>query len=117
MEDRGRDGGTVERSGMAPSDVAVTPDGGVTVIWSDGHVTALDLVTLRDRCPCARCHQRRRDGEPVMWQRPDRLRIAGAELVGAWGLGLAWNDGHAAGVYEWDLLRSWCACGGCAGVR
>jgi DUF971 family protein len=104
-------------SGTAPSDIAVAPDEGVTVTWADHHVTELDLVALRERCPCARCDQRRRDGEAVTWQRPDRFRIAGAELAGGWGLALAWNDGHAAGIYDWDLLRSWCPCVVCDGLR
>jgi DUF971 family protein len=36
------------------------------------------------------------------------LRIEEAELVGAWGLSVTWNDGHATGIYPWDALRRWC---------
>jgi DUF971 family protein len=36
---------------------------------------------------------------------PQPLRIVDAALVRAWGIGFAWNDGHATGVYSWELLR------------
>lgn len=100
-------------SSAAPVDVAVDRDDAVTITWGDGHVTRLPLVLLRERCPCARCGQQRRGGGPVWSGRADRLRVAGAELVGGWGLGFAWSDGHATGVYAWDVLRSWCACAAC----
>ncbi|MBV8304163.1 MAG: DUF971 domain-containing protein, partial [Acidimicrobiia bacterium] len=35
------------------------------------------------------------------------LRAEGAELVGAWGVSLRWNDGHSTGIYAWDVLRAW----------
>lgn len=98
----------------APTDVAIDRLAAVTLTWPDGHVTRLPASLLRARCPCASCEQRRRAGDPVWSGRAERLRIAGAELIGAWGLGLAWSDGHATGVYRWDLLRSWCTCAGCA---
>ena len=31
-----------------------------------------------------------------------------ARLVGAWGLGLTWSDGHATGIYPWESMRRWC---------
>jgi DUF971 family protein len=36
---------------------------------------------------------------------PQPLRIVDAKLVGAWGIGITWNDGHAASIYSWELLR------------
>ncbi len=67
-----------------------------------------DLEELRERCPCAECRTRREQGRPV--RSPSSplqpLRITDAELVGAWGLGITWNDGHRTGIYSWDLLRA-----------
>lgn len=93
--------------------VDVDRDRALTVTWVDGHVTTLGVAELRERCPCVACVDRRRAGEPTAVADPTTLRIAGAELVGGWGLGLAWSDGHNTGVYEWQALRSWCACPDC----
>ena len=30
-----------------------------------------------------------------------------AELVGAWGIQIHWNDGHETGIYAWSMLRVW----------
>jgi DUF971 family protein len=84
------------------------------VTWSDGHRSRFALATLREACPCARCEDLRRSSRPVWSGKAHRLRVAGAELVGNWGLGLAWSDGHATGVYEWSVLRALCPCPDCA---
>jgi len=38
---------------------------------------------------------------------PWSIGYEGAELVGAWGVSLRWNDGHSTGIYAWDVLRAW----------
>lgn len=86
------------------------------VTWTDDHIGRFDLVSLRRACSCAMCTEMREQGEEV-WPRPGApgvLRLEGAELMGAWGLNLRWNDGHETGVYEWDVLRSSCRCPLCA---
>ena len=40
-------------------------------------------------------------------RQPDPLRITNAELHGAWGLTIEWNDGHATGIFPFELLRRW----------
>ena len=60
-------------------------------------------------CPCAECRGLRDRGEQA-WPRPSSprpLRAEDAELVGAWGLSVRWNDGHSTGIYSWDVLRAW----------
>ena len=44
--------------------------------------------------------------------RPDR-----AELVGRYALQIFWNDGHSAGIYAFDYLRSLCPCPECDAQR
>ena len=100
--------------GAAPVDIAIDQERAVALTWPDGHLTHLPLPLLRERCPCAACERSRRAGGAVWSGDADRLEIAGAELVGGWGLGLAWSDGHATGVYSWDMLRSWCGCATCS---
>lgn len=101
----------------APADVAIDPGEAVTITWADGHRTRLALPDLRRACPCARCQDLRRTGRQVWSGDAAALRVAGAELVGGWGLGLAWSDGHATGVHEWPVLRASCQCPECGAPR
>jgi DUF971 family protein len=43
------------------------------------------------------------------------LRIESANLHGAWGLVVAWNDGHATGIFPFESLRRWDEGGGAFG--
>lgn len=91
-------------------DITVKRDEYVEVVFGDGHTCRFGLVELRLTCPCAECRGIRERGDEA-WPGPGSpvpLRIEGAELVGGWGLGLAWNDGHATGIYPWESLRRWC---------
>lgn len=91
----------------------------LVVEWSDDHISRYDLVKLRRQCTCAFCVDQRKRDQPV-WPGPDapeRLGVEGAELVGAWGLNLRWNDRHETGVYAWDTLRAWCDCSHCASAE
>ncbi|MGI9031253.1 MAG: gamma-butyrobetaine hydroxylase-like domain-containing protein, partial [Ilumatobacteraceae bacterium] len=38
---------------------------------------------------------------------PLPLRVEQADLHGAWGLNITWNDGHATGIYPFEMLRRW----------
>ncbi len=92
-----------------PATIDVARDEGVTITFLDGHVARFDLLSLRDACPCATCRSLRDRGE-VVWPRPGSptpLRIENAELHGAWGLRLTWNDGHATGIFPFEALRHW----------
>jgi DUF971 family protein len=91
----------------APATIDVDRDDGLTLTWADGTTRRFELEELRRHCPCAECRTRRDRGLPV-WPVPSSprpLRILDAELVGAWGIGITWNDGHTTGVYSWELLR------------
>lgn len=92
-----------------PARIDVERDESVTVTYDDGYVARFDLLRLRRGCPCATCRGRRDEGEAV-WPRPESpmpLRIDDARLHGAWGLAITWNDGHATGIFPFDLLRRW----------
>ena len=94
---------------IPPSDVELDRQVGLTLRWPDGALAHLDLVTLRVMCPCAECRGLR-EQDRVVWPKPSSpqpLEALGAELVGAWGLSITWNDGHSTGIYPWNLLRDW----------
>ncbi len=89
--------------------VEVDRERGVTITFGDGLVAEFDLMSLRLACPCATCRSLR-DKEEEVWPQPSSpqpLRITGADLYGAWGLNVTWNDGHATGIYPFDALRNW----------
>ena len=92
-----------------PESIDVAKDAAVTVTYLDGYVAQFDLVSLRQGCPCATCRGLRERGEDC-WPRPNSalpLRIEQADLHGAWGLNITWNDGHATGIYPFEMLRRW----------
>jgi DUF971 family protein len=91
----------------APVTIDVRRDDGVTLTWADGATSRFGLEELRRHCPCAECRGRRDRAQPV-WplpSSPQPLRIVDAKLVGAWGIGFTWNDGHTTGIYSWELLH------------
>ena len=94
---------------LEPSQIEVARDESVTVTFGDGYVARFGLLALRQGCPCATCRAQRDQGEAV-WPRagsPQPLRIEDARLHGAWGLAITWNDGHATGIFPFELLRRW----------
>jgi prepilin-type processing-associated H-X9-DG protein len=92
-----------------PATIDVKRDEGVSITFLDGHVSRFELLTLRRNCPCATCRGLRDRGEDA-WPRPGSptpLRVEGAELHGAWGLVITWNDGHGTGIFPFESLRNW----------
>lgn len=90
-----------------PRSIEVVKDRGITIVYGDGYLAEIDLMSLRLACPCAGCRSLREQGQES-WPRPSSplpLRIEGAELHGGWGLTIAWNDGHGTGIYPFDSLR------------
>jgi DUF971 family protein len=94
-------------STSAPITIDVQRNAGLTLTWDDGQTSHFDLEELRRHCPCADCRTRRDTNRPVWPVSPDALplRIIDAELVGAYGMSITWNDGHTTGIYSWPLLR------------
>ena len=96
-------------SEAAPTAVELNRERGLLVTWADGTQSAFALEELRLNCPCAQCRGLREQHRPV-WpgaNAPQPLAATGADLVGAWGLTITWNDGHSTGIFAWGLLRNW----------
>jgi DUF971 family protein len=100
-----------------PIDVAnITVDRAshVEVTFEDGKVCRFELADLRSACPCAACRNARDHGRvpwPPAGDAAPELAIADAHLVGAYGLGVMWSDGHSTGIYPFSSLRRWCDSG------
>ena len=98
------------------------PSGEIFLEWGDGHSGPVALENLREACPCAGCK-----GETVLLHHyappprdtgsPGRYLLHEVTPVGNYGLKVAWQDGHAEGIYTWDYLRSLCECADCVRAR
>lgn len=78
------------------------------ITWEDGSRTSYTGEQLRWACPCAEC--RGEAGLPgrlshVAKLGPDELRIKDVTLVGQYALQIAFDSGHASGIYSFHLLR------------
>jgi len=78
------------------------------ITWEDGMVSSYSGEQLRWACPCAEC--RGEAGSPGRLDRvknlsADELRIKDVTLVGQYALQIAFESGHATGLYSFSLLR------------
>ncbi len=81
----------------------------LVVHWSDGVVHRIPWRTLRDRCPCATCRQKRSEPAPVFnILKPEEagpVRATGMYPVGNYAYQIDFSDGHKTGIYSLELLR------------
>jgi DUF971 family protein len=105
--------------------VNVSDGSGLDVGWADGHSSHYNFDYLREQCPCALCDEKRKNGEvpggsagssadnPLHLFKP-RPGARGAKSVGSYALQIDFTDGHDAGIYSFDYLRTICPCAECA---
>lgn len=95
----------------AAQDITIDREAGtLTIVFGDDVVGTYDLRELRVNCPCAGCRGARDRGVapwPPVGRDDAALGVSDARLVGAWGLGITWTDGHEAGIFPWEGLRRW----------
>ncbi len=80
------------------------------LVFDDGTDGSIGLMALRLHCPCATCRALRQQGRavwPTTATGEQRLGLRDAALVGAWGLGVTWDDGHSTGIYPFESLHEW----------
>ncbi|HJS46591.1 MAG TPA: DUF971 domain-containing protein [Gemmatimonadales bacterium] len=94
-------------------------DDGILVTWDHaGHEALFASRALRLACPCAACVDEM-TGRPLLEAAAVAadVRPLQLSLVGAYALRVAWSDGHATGLYTFELLRRTCPCPRCATGR
>ena len=79
------------------------------ITWEDGKRTVYTAEQLRWACPCAEC--RGEAGAPGRLARvktlsPDELRIKDVALIGQYAFQIAFESGHATGIYTFSYLRT-----------
>jgi DUF971 family protein len=66
--------------------------------WEDGTQDLIPAAALRAACPCAGCRE--------TLTAPEGTTIESAHVVGDYALGVVFGpDGHATGIFPYDLLR------------
>jgi DUF971 family protein len=78
------------------------------ITWEDGRRTTFTGEQLRWACPCAEC--RGEAGAPGRLSRvnslgANELRVKDVTLVGQYALQIAFESGHATGIYTFSMLR------------
>src|SRR6202167_3966152 len=115
--------------------VHVSSGAGVDITWADGHSSHYEFAYLREQCPCAMCNDERskkaagmEHDEQLKKQNPaapvlsspllpmfkPKLRASAAHPMGHYALQIDFNDGHTAGIFSFDYLRTICPCEDCA---
>lgn len=77
--------------------------------WSDGHAAEYDYAWLRGHCPCAGC-QGHFAAELVYHPPAEPVDLVAIQAVGNYALSFRFSDGHATGIYRFELLRAICPC-------
>jgi DUF971 family protein len=92
----------------------------LAIDWSDGHHSIYTWQLLRAHCPCAGCREETvKPPDPFRILSPKELAPKPALApvaftpVGYYAYRIVWNDGHDAGLFTLEHLRSLCQCAEC----
>lgn len=78
----------------------------IRFVWDEGVEDLWDARELRIKCTCAHCvseatGERLLDPATV----PEDLTVADMHLVGNYGLGIHFSDGHSTGIFRFRELE------------
>jgi DUF971 family protein len=96
---------------QAPTHIDLQKDKGLRLDWADGESTFFPIDYLRKMSPSADSKAMRDELDnnplailPTSSNKP--ITALGAELVGNYAIRISFSDGHTAGIYSWEYLRS-----------
>jgi DUF971 family protein len=85
----------------------------LAIEWSDGRTDRIPWRKLRERCPCATCRVKRAEppapASPFTILKPEEtvpVRATGMSPIGNYAYQIDFSDGHKAGIYSLELLRT-----------
>ena len=87
----------------APTHIAVSDNLDFLDLTMDGKTIRLAASRLRSACKCAHCIRARIDG--VFPEGFAGIAITVVAPIGDYAINLAFSDGHARGIYPWQLLQ------------
>ena len=84
----------------------------VAIKWNDGTESFIDNKTMRQQCPCANC-----SGESDVFgtiYKVDNPQLENSNQyiinrymnTGHYAIRIVWEDGHNAGIYSFEFLKS-----------
>ena len=78
----------------------------VRFVWDEGDEDVYEVRDLRIRCTCALC-QSEVTGERLLDPKsvPEDLIISDMHLVGNYGVGVHFSDGHTTGIFRFRELK------------
>jgi ATP-binding protein involved in chromosome partitioning len=79
----------------------------VRFVWDEGVEDAWSARELRLRCTCAHCISEA-TGEPLLDPAtvPEDIVVKDMHLVGNYGVGILFSDGHGTGIYRFRELHA-----------
>lgn len=103
-----------EGNKIDPISVQIADDGGLRILWPDGHKSYFKARSLRGYCPCAYCVDEN-TGRPLLDRTkiPESIIIKRVESVGRYAVSFHFSDGHGSGIYAFNRLRGFCECSEC----
>ena len=84
----------------------------LAIKWNDGSESFLSNKQIRDLCPCANCSGETDVfgnvymGQPSEDNHKNKYHIKGYLNIGHYAIRIVWGDGHNAGIYSFDLLKT-----------
>lgn len=87
----------------APTHIAVSDElDFLALTTAEGEMLRLPASCLRAACRCAHCTRARIDG--VFAESFDGIAITQVAPIGDYAINIGFSDGHARGIYPWQLL-------------
>lgn len=83
----------------------------VAIEWADGHRSLHGYRLLRFACACAFCRDEHTGKVLIKLEKiREDIHPRRIEPVGTYALRFHWSDGHATGLYSFEMLRRICEC-------
>ena len=97
---------------LKPDDIIIM-DSNVAIKWNDDSESFIPTAELREKCPCANCSGESDVFGNVYKGSDDSLNDKGQKHIintyiniGHYAIRIIWGDGHNAGIYSFNFLKS-----------
>jgi DUF971 family protein len=90
---------------VQPTAAELADDHLLMITWADGSVLHYPTDHLRAYCPCASCTGGAVGRTPLAKGQFAGIALKSLKQIGAYAFQIGFDDGHALGIYSFDLLR------------
>ena len=97
---------------LKPKDIIIM-DSNIAIKWNDNSESFISTVELRQKCPCANCSGESdvfgniyKGGDRSLGDNGQKYIINTYMNVGHYAIRIIWGDGHNAGIYSFNFLKS-----------